>query len=153
MASAQRPPRRFFASFGDGLKRNWQTNVLFIVLVMAVAAIVVAINSVARINDQNVQLKHLVECQNSYNTVNNTRTRLLSEASERESAASAAVDKAFEELVRDLRTKTDEELNAQSETLADKLRARSEARNKITEERLKNPVPPPPQALCGEPPK
>lgn len=152
--SAGRERHRFTSSFANGLKRNWSNNILFIVLVMAVAAIVVAVNGISKTNDQNGKLTHLVECQNSYNTINNTRTRLLTEAAERESAASAQVDAAFADLVRGLSSgEPRSELQKLGAVLEDKLQERQEARNITTQERLKNPVPPPPQALCGEIPK
>jgi hypothetical protein len=151
MASRNDSARGFLTSFSHGMRKNWQVNTLFVALVMAIAAIITAINGITDTKEQNRKLTETVRCQNSYNTINNTRTRLLSEANERESAAAAQVDTAFEALVRALGKKTDAEIETLVEQLANKLQARQEARNLTDQERLKNPVPPPPQALCGAP--
>jgi len=151
MTAGTRTPH-FARSFRDGLKRNWQVNVLFIVLVMALAAIIAAMSGIAKTNEQNRLLNQQVACQNRYNQINNERTRLLAGAAERESKASSEVDTAFLALTEALAStgNRDEALiNQLFSTLNDKLKAQKAARELTINERLKNPVPPPPEALCG----
>ena len=147
----QRDP--FIKRYTIGLKKNLLVYMLSVVLVMALAAIITGITSLSRTNEQNRQLRRLVECQSSYNEVNNERTRLLSVAADEQAQADAAADKAMGRLVASLvgqatRTTIGEDLKALNVALAQKQAAR--ARTQL--ERETHPVPPPPNALCGEVP-
>lgn len=148
----QQDSRSFWRSFMKGIKANWLMYLLFVVLVMALAAIFVAISGLARTNEQNVQLKRLVECQNSYNEINNERTRQLSEATTRERATQFAADIALFDVVEAANSGNSEKARKAMIVLREKLDQQATARAALDRERQEHPVPPPPKALCGNVP-
>lgn len=146
-----RPP--FIKAFFTGLKRNWAMYTMFVVMVMSLAAILVAITGISRTNAATVQLRKLVECQNSYNTINNERTRQLSQALERENLAETEADKALLKVTTVI-TDPNRSRNATSRAISElreRLNEQEQARAATRQDRKDHPVPPPPEALCGTP--
>jgi hypothetical protein len=143
-----RPP--FWKAFLIGLKTSWVTYTTFVLLVVAVSALLVAITGITKANEAVVQLRRLVECQNRYNETNNERTRQLAAAAEFENAAETKADQKLlrvSTLIDQRATPT--EMSKAISDLKVALRDQEDAREATSEERRKHPVPPPPQALCG----
>lgn len=140
----------FISSFKKGLRKNWLYYLIFIFLVMAIAAFWVSINSNAQAREQNVRLERAVECQNNYNQINNERTRRLAVVTDKERSAEAAADTALFRLTDALaRNETSQVVAQRVSTLQEKLSLQEVARREGNKEREEHPVPPPPAALCG----
>lgn len=145
----QRKRARFIKRFGAGLKTNGLFYLVTVVLVMSLAAIFVAITGISRTSEQSKQLRRLVACQNTYNEINNVRTRELSDANDRERTAEAAADKALFAVVDAAISGDRKGAEEKMKDLKDKLAEQDAARTAANQERKEHPVPPPPTALCG----
>lgn len=151
-ASVEQPPddkQNFRTRFLGGLKENWLAHTTFIVLVMALAAVVIAITGINQTSEQNTRLRRLVECQNSYNEVNNERTRQLAIAADRTSRADEAYDSQMDAVLATLIVGNEADKKREIEALRATLKEKKTARDLTIQERKLHPVPPPPRALCG----
>lgn len=151
-ASAEPVPRRnFWKSFLLGLKEDWLAYITFVVMVMALAGLMVAISGINQTNEQSRQLRRLVECQNSYNEVNNQRTRQLAAAADLENRAETEADRKLLGVVNVITQREQDPVAGTNaiKQLKTALAAQEKAREATARERLEHPVPPPPQALCG----
>lgn len=149
-AEAAATPPTFVHSFRDGLKKNWLVYTTFVVLVMALAGLIVSINSISATRAQAKEQAKAIECQNRYNAINNERTRLLSAVNDRERAAETAADSALAQFVDALAQDLPNDVKVQRfAVLQTKLSEQERTRAEGDREREEHPVPPPPQALCG----
>lgn len=143
----------FIRSFLVGLRSNWPTYTMFVLMVMSLAAIVVAITGINAANESNVRLQRLVECQNRYNEINNERTRQLAESAVKENYAEVRADDALLATVTSIVSRSEDrqkQVEEALETLKKRLDEQKTARAETNQDRLEHPVPPPPAALCGD---
>jgi hypothetical protein len=143
----------FSDAFFSGLQRNALLYALMIVLVMAIAAFVVALQGIQGNRVQNDKLTAQVACQFQYNQINNERTRRLAVATDSERQAEEEADHALANFTASVVNGIPQKAQTQLfQELNEKLKAQQVQRDRGDMERKANPVPPPPEALCGPKP-
>jgi hypothetical protein len=144
------PTQTFLGSFGKGLRKSWLYYSTFVILVMAVAGLIISINSTAESKAQQRRLSAIVECQNRYNEINNERTRRITDAASKERAAEFESDTALYNFVNALAKGASEQERVRVfAILTEKLAAQQQVQIEGDRERALHPVPPPPDAFCG----
>lgn len=154
--------------FITSLKSNWREGVNIVLSVMALAALVIAINSNGRANraiDQSLAsdklLTEYIACKADYDDKVNQRTQALTLAAEKERVSGAILKNATSRLFTapelsipsEERTKKqqDEVLRLFREYQA-ALKNDDQARIEANKERAAHPVPEAPSKVCGLPP-
>lgn len=128
-----------------------------LLVVMSLLAMGMSYRSSARQHAEEQARERFTSCQARYNETNNLRTRLLTEAAEKERQADRRVTEATAALwlnpkiVRQPGQRVDPAVLAAFRELQAALASWERVTAEVDRERQANPVPPPPSEVCGGP--